>query len=157
MRPPETGALAYELALRFRTLARALDRLDRLEGERTFSGWLTRLSQDQEVLAQLSTTLALQTLHAATEEALYQLLCSLKSEDAVPLTQVCQETGLDRATLYLRLGRLAHVGLVTLELDAEAVRSTALGRALAHWLSALIEETRTQITEWLELVGSTAS
>lgn len=152
----EAGGLAHELALRFRLLARALDRLDRLEGERTFTGWLAGLSADSEALAQLSTTLVLQTLHTATDETLYQLLRLLTSEEAVPLAQLCQQTGLDRATLYIRLGRLAHAGLLTLELDAEDVRATSLGRAMATWLSSLIQETQTQITDWLELIGSAA-
>jgi len=42
--------LASAFAQRFRVLARALDRLDRLEGERAFVGWLDQLTEQPHVL-----------------------------------------------------------------------------------------------------------
>lgn len=147
-------AIAHELALRFRILARALDRLDRLEEERDFAGWLRRLAADQDVLTKLSTTLVLHALQAAVEETPYRLLRLLDTDEAVSLATLCERSGLDRASLYLWLGRLVHAGLVTMELEAESVRSTPLGRVLISWLTAVIAETRGRITEWLTLMGS---
>lgn len=153
MSEPTVETIARGLADRFRVLARALDRLDRLEGERDFAEWLTRLGADRPVLAQLATTLALESLRAATEEANYRILGLLAADETVSLATLCAEGGIDRASLYLRLGRLTHAGLVTLELDAEAVRSTPLGRAVHAWLAAIVTETSDRIAEWLELVG----
>lgn len=150
-----SDVIAQELALRFRVLARALDRFDRLEGEREFVGWLAQLAGDQRTLEAVSTTLTLQAVQAAAEEGNYRMLRLLGTEEAVSLARLCDASGLDRASLYLRLGRLAHAGLVILELDGESVRSTPLGRTLSHWLGTVITETRERIAEWLELVGST--
>lgn len=63
-----SDVIAQELALRFRVLARALDRFDRLEGEREFVGWLAQLAGDQRTLEAVSTTLTLQAVQAAAEE-----------------------------------------------------------------------------------------
>lgn len=150
-----SARLAHELAMRFRVVARALDRLDRLEGERAFAGWLEQLGERPEVLRAVSEALLRQTLHAAASEVNLALLRQLRLDEATPLATLAGAVGLDRLALYLRLGELAHAGLVALELEREAARLTSLGEAMLTWLDELLRCTEERIAEWLELVRST--
>jgi len=153
MSAPAIPTIASELAVRFRLLARALDRIGRLEGQRDFAGWLSQLAGERATVARLSETLVLLAMQAGTDEVGYPILCALAATESLTLAELARRTGLDRTSLYLQLGKLAHAGLVAFELDSEAVRVTPLGRAVSEWVTALIDETARRIAEWLELIG----
>jgi len=149
--------LASAFAQRFRVLARALDRLDRLEGERAFVGWLDQLTEQPHVLQESSEALVLQALRAASDPMNLALLRHWSVEEATGLAELAAELPLERIALHVSLGELAQAGLVALELEREAARLTALGNALRHWLDTLIRCTLDQVGAWLELIRSTQS
>ncbi|WP_448576509.1 hypothetical protein [Thermomicrobium sp.] len=149
--------LASAFAQRFRVLARALDRLDRLEGERAFAGWLDQLIEQPRVLRDASEALVLQALRAASDPMNLALLRHLSVEEATVLADLAAVLPLERIALHVRLGELAQAGLVALELEREAARLTELGNALLDWLDELIRCTLDQIGAWLDLVRSAQS
>ncbi|MCX7623475.1 MAG: hypothetical protein N2Z82_06980 [Thermomicrobium sp.] len=146
--------LAHELAHRFRVLAGALDRLDRLEGDRAFAGWLDRLLERPESVREASEAMLRQVLRVASDAAALGLLRQLHPEEATPLSSLGRDTGTERVALHLQLGELAQAGLVILELESEAVRLTPLGEAVRDWFETLVGSLETWIMEWLELVRS---
>jgi hypothetical protein len=129
--------IVEELAARFWSLARALDRLDRLESAQEFRGWLDRLGQDERQLEELSRTLVLHALGAALDPVNLRVLAHLRPDEPVSLADLSARCALGRVPLHLRLGILVQAGLAALELEKEAARGTTLGAALARWLEGL--------------------
>ncbi len=148
--------LASELAARFRTIARTLDRLDRLEGERAFSGWFPALAENRTELTATIEALALQVLRTLSSPLRLTLLRHLHQHAQLSLRTLGQWAELERVPLYLELGELAQVGLVTLELETETVGITSLGRCLVDWMDDVLTRTTRQVSEWLELHTSPA-
>ncbi len=126
-----------ELAARFWSLARALDRLDRLEIAQDFPGWLDSLGEDERQLEELSRALVLHSLGAALDPVNLRILAHLRPDEPASLAALSAQCGLGRVPLHLRLGVLAHAGLAILELEQESARATRLGEALAAWLEGL--------------------
>lgn len=143
--------LVSELSLRFRLLVRALNRLDRLEGERGVSDWLDTLHENEKEIQASVEALVLLALQVVTTPGSLQLLRLMTNEGITTLKELCTATQQERVPVYLELGRLAHAGLVTLELNSETVQPTPLGRDLVAWIDALIGATRERITEWLAI------
>lgn len=136
METPEQ-AIVEALWARFRTLARALHRQDRLETARAFPGWLEALPEDAEQIGAIASSLVLRTLAVASEPANVRILRRLDGEAAVPVARLGADLGLSRVPLYLRMGVLLQAGLVVQELESEDARCSDLGTAVLSLLDAL--------------------
>lgn len=151
METPER-AIVDALWARFRTLALALHRQDRLETARAFPGWLEALPENKEQIAGIASSLVLQTLSVASDPANSRILRRLDGEAAVPTADLGADLGLSRVPLYLRMGELMQAGLVVQELDSEEVRCTDLGTAVLALLDALQTRLAEAISERLDEV-----
>lgn len=139
------NTLAHTLALRLRDIARALDRLDRLE---MGSGkWLAEQTVQEVEAAALQMTL--RALRAAADPQNFALLEMLASRPAYAMRDLQQDVALDRLTLNERLNDMIQVGFVLREIDTDHVQITGAGNALVELFRSIQSETAQSLTEAL--------
>lgn len=131
-----TTEIAEGLAGRLRTLARSLDRLDRLESG---SGkWLSNFRETE--LPASAAFLILRALHTASEPTNYQILITLSQNPSLPLSRLLESSSLTRLPLSERLNDLVQVGLATRLIDTDHAQITAAGAKMVEWIAGLVEE-----------------
>ena len=135
---PLLSKIVEGLWSRFKGLALALHRQDRLETARDFVGWLESLPDDEEQIAEIATSLTLRALHVATDPLNFRILQRLRREGTVSLKALMAETGLSRIPLHERINLLMQAGLAVQELESDDVRATQLTDGVVD----LIEEIR---------------
>ena len=131
-----TTEIAEGLAGRLRTLARALDRLDRLESG---SGeWLANFREAE--LPASAAFLTLRALHTASDPTNYQILITLSNHPSLSISDLLSTTSLTRLPLSERLNDLVQVGLVSRLIDTDHAQITAEGTGMVRWIGGLVEE-----------------
>lgn len=128
--------IAGGVAARLRSLAVALDRLDRLE-----SGTGTWLSGfDAVELPDAATELTLRALRTGADPINFAILKTLAVEDSQPLAHLIEKVGLRRLTLSERLNDLVQVGLATRLIDTDHAQITPAGAGAVRLVEGLIAE-----------------
>lgn len=123
---PSTHTIVEGLWTRFKGLALALHRQDRLETAHDFVGWLEALPADEAQIADIAMSLTLRALHVATDPLNFRILRRLRQDTSVPLAVLMTETGLSRLPLHERINVLMQAGLAVQELESDDVRATQL-------------------------------
>lgn len=132
--------VAADLAGRLRSLAMALDRLDRLESG---SGeWLSSFSQKE--LPGAATELTLRALRTSADPTNFFILEALVAEGSRSLGHLIETTGLGRLVLSERLNDLVQVGLASRLIDTDHAQITAAGAHLVRLFKALSDEVARQ-------------
>jgi hypothetical protein len=140
--------LSTALALRLRDLARALDRLDRLEAG---SGqWLAE--QGPAELSAAATDMTLRALRAAADPVNFGLLDRLAGATALSAAELEQAAGLGRLALGERLNDLIQVGLAQRNIDTDQVQATQAGAAVAGLINAISQATAQRLADALRPV-----
>ncbi len=134
---------------RFRSLALALHRQDRLETARDFAGWLETLPGDEAQIADIALSLTLRALHVATEPVNFRILQLLHQETSVPFSALMADTGLSRIPLHERINVLMQAGLAVQELESDDVRASQLTGGVVELAGILQEGLRKAIAERL--------
>lgn len=131
--------VAGGLAGRMRSLAIALDRLDRLESG---SGeWLSGFAEAE--LAEAAKALTLRALRTSADSANYAILAAL-ADDSRAIDQLIETTGIGRLVLTERLNDLVQVGLATRMIDTDHAQITAAGASLVRLVDQIIAEVTEQ-------------
>lgn len=137
--------LSNALALRLRSLARAADRLDRLESGS--GAWLASLTPAEIDAA--AGEMTLRALRTAADPANYRVLRCLADQPTLSMPALESAAGLDRLSLSERVNDLVQVALASREIDTDAVQITDAGRALAGLLADIQRETAERLAEYL--------
>lgn len=143
------SAIAEGLWARFKGLALALHRQDRLDTARDFVGWLEALPADEAQVNDIALSLTLRALHVATDPVNFGILRRLRRETVVPLSGLMAETGLSRIPLHLRLGDLLQAGLAVQELESDDVRATPLTEGIVDLVETIQNGLHQTIKGWL--------
>lgn len=131
-----TTEIAEGLAIRLRTLARSIDRLDRLESG---SGeWLANFHATE--LPDAATELMLRALRTAADPVNYHLLVTLSEHPSRSLTSLLETTPLTRLPLTEHLNDLVQVGLASRLIDTDHAQITAAGAELTAFIRHQIAE-----------------
>lgn len=133
-----THPIVEGLWSRFKGLALALHRQDRLETAHEFVGWLESLTKDEAQIADIALSMTLRALHVATDPVNFRILQHLRKEDSISFATLMSETGLSRIPLHERISVLMQAGLAVQELESDDVRATQLTGGVV----ALIEQLR---------------
>lgn len=134
---------------RFKGLALALHRQDRLETARDFVGWLEALPADEAQIADIALNLTLRALHVASDPVNFRILQRLRRESSVSLTALMADMGLGRIPLHDRLHVLMQVGLAVQELESDDVRSTQLTDGIVDLVEHIQRNVQQAIADWL--------
>ena len=140
--------LSTALALRLRDLARALDRLDRLEsgtGE-----WLAAQTDGDFSAAAFDMTL--RALRAAADPANFAILAFLSRHTTAPMAELESASGLGRLALAERVSDLVQVGLAARNIDTDQVQGTAAGAALVGLIDGIGQATAKKLAQSLRAV-----
>jgi hypothetical protein len=137
--------LSNALALRLRSLARAADRLDRLESGS--GAWLSSLTPAEIDAA--AGEMTLRALRTAADPFNYRVLRCLADQPTLSMPALESGSGLDRLSLGERVNDLIQVGLASREIDTDSVQITDAGRALAGLLGDIQRETAERLAEYL--------
>ena len=140
--------LSSALALRLRDLARALDRLDRLESGTGV--WLASQQDGDRTAA--ATEMTLRALRAAADPTNFALLAFLSRHTTAPMTELERASGLGRLALAERVSDLVQVGLAARNIDTDQVQEAAAGAALVEWINSIGQATANKLMEALQPV-----
>jgi hypothetical protein len=133
------------LALRLRDLARALDRLDRLEsgtGE-----WLA--AQTDGDFSAAAYEMTLRALRVAADPTNFAILAFLSRHTTTPMAELEGAAGLGRLALAERVSDLVQVGLAARNIDTDQVQGTAAGAVLVGWINRISEDTANKLASVL--------
>lgn len=133
--------LVEGLWLRFKSVALALHRQDRLESAQDFAGWLNALPADDAQVGDIALNLTLRALRVATDPVNYRILRRLRAETGVSVSELMAGTGLSRIPLHEHISDLMQAGLVVQELGSEEVRATQVADGVVD----LVEVTRNSL------------
>jgi DNA-binding HxlR family transcriptional regulator len=128
--------VAGGLVGRLRSVAIALDRLDRLEsgtGE-----WLSGFEEAE--LAESATALALRVLRTSADSANYAILVALAADNSLAIDQLMEATGFGRLVLSERLNDLVQVGLATRLIDTDHAQITVAGDSMVRIINQMVTE-----------------
>ena len=156
----ESEQAADGLWSRFRDIALALRRwqdfnfsAEGSEGKFT-ERWLEGLAKDTGALSGVGRELVLRAFRVGADGVNFEILTRLRNEEAVPLSDLAQATGLPHFTLSERVNDLVQVGLAVRVLEQDAVRATALTRGFLGMVGGIERRLTAKIREGLPgLIG----
>ena len=125
--------LAEGLAARLRSIALALDRLDRLESGT--GDWRAAFPDGE--LPQAATELTLRAFHTASDASNYHILRHLAEGESTAVSALIEATEMGRLALSERLNDLVQVGLAARLIDTDHAQLTAAGAALYQLFDAV--------------------
>lgn len=137
------------LWVRFKGLALALHRQDRLETAHDFVGWLEALPADEAQIADIALSLTLRALHVATDPLNFCILRRLCQDTSVPLAVLMTDTSLSRIPLHERINVLMQAGLAVQELESDDVRATQLTDGVVDLVEGIQDGLTRAITDRL--------
>ena len=142
-------AVVLGLFSRFKSLALALHRQDRLETAHDFVGWLERLQENGDEVDEIALDMTLRALRTATDPLNFLILQRLYRENSVSMRALMEVTGLGRVPLHERVNALMQAGLAVQELESDDVRATPVTGGVVELVENLQEALREAIQAWL--------
>ncbi|MFQ6019321.1 MAG: peroxiredoxin [Dehalococcoidia bacterium] len=141
--------IAHGLGQRFRDIAIAIDRVDRLRGPgpATEEGWLGPFLTDKAQVTAAAEDLLLRAFRTASDPINFKLLRHLAKERTVSVIDLIARAGLTRLGGIERINDLIQVGLCSRELEGDLIQANSLTDAMVGLLGRIRDRLATKVSK----------